>query len=48
MGGSDCAPNDIAFVDMNRTTYTIMSATAQTKVIADSATCADVRAALPM
>jgi hypothetical protein len=48
MGGSDCMPSDVAFVDMNRTSYTIMGATAQTKVIPDTATCADVRAALPM
>ena len=32
----------------NRTIYQIISATAQTKIVAETATCADVRAALPM
>jgi hypothetical protein len=48
MGGSDCAPGDINFIDQNRTIYEIAGATAQTKIVADTATCADVRAALPM
>jgi hypothetical protein len=48
MGGSDCVPGDVSFIDSNRTTYTIVSATAETKVVADTVTCADVRAALPM
>ena len=48
MGGNDCMPTEINFIDTNRTIYAITSATAQTKVVADTATCADVRAALPM
>ena len=48
MGASDCMPNDVSFIDNNRTIYDITSATAETKVVADTATCADVRAALPM
>ena len=48
MGGSDCLPDNIKFIDMNRTIYEITGATAQTKVVADTATCAEVRAALPM
>ena len=48
MGASDCMPNDVNFIDTNRTIYDITSATAETKVMPDTATCADVRAALPM
>jgi hypothetical protein len=48
MGASDCMPADINFIDTNRAIYEITGATAQTKVVADTATCADVRAALPM
>jgi len=48
MGGVDCMPNDVNFIDQNRTIYEITGATAQTKIIAETATCADVRAALPM
>jgi hypothetical protein len=48
MGGSGCMPTEVNFIDQQRTIYTINSATAQTKIIADGATCADVRAALPM
>jgi hypothetical protein len=48
MGGADCTSNEINFVDTNRTIYEVTSATAETQVIADTATCADVRAALPM
>ena len=48
MGGADCVAEQIGFVDMNRTIYQVTSATAQTKLVADTATCADVRAALPM
>ena len=37
MGGSDCMPNDeVTFIDNNRTIYAITSATAQTKVVADT------------
>jgi hypothetical protein len=48
MGGADCTSNEINFVDTNRTIYEVTSATAQTKEVAETATCADVRAALPM
>ena len=48
MGGADCTSNEINFIDANRTIYEVVSATAATKVVADTATCADVRAALPM
>jgi hypothetical protein len=48
MGGSACSPTEVNFIDMNRTIYELVSATAQTKIIAETATCADVRAALPM
>jgi len=48
MGRDDCMPAEISFIDMNRAIYAITSATAQTKIVADTATCGDVRAALPM
>jgi hypothetical protein len=48
MGGSDCMPAEANFVDSNRAIYTITGATAQSRIVADTATCADVRAALPM
>jgi hypothetical protein len=48
LGGNDCTPSDITFIDQNRTIYEITGATAETKIIAETATCADVRAALPM
>jgi hypothetical protein len=48
MGGSDCMPTEVSFIDTNRTLYEITSATAETKTVAETATCADVRAALPM
>jgi hypothetical protein len=48
MGGSDCSPDAVEFVDDNRTIYEVAGATARTKVVAETATCADVRAALPM
>jgi hypothetical protein len=47
-GGDDCSPGETNFIDTNRTIYEIVSATAQTKIIAETATCADVRAALPL
>ena len=48
MGGDDCSPTEVNFIDQNRTIYEIVSATAETKIVAETATCADVRAALPM
>jgi hypothetical protein len=47
-GGDDCSSSAINFIDQNRTIYEVVSATAQTKIVAETATCADVRAALPM
>ena len=47
-GGDDCMPSEINFVDQNRMIYEVTGATAQTKIVAETATCADVRAALPM
>jgi hypothetical protein len=43
----DCQPGDIGFVDKNRTIYEVKSATFTAKKIAEGATCADVRTALP-
>ncbi len=48
MGADPCMPAEVNFIDQNRAIYDITGATAQTKVVAESATCADVRAALPM
>jgi hypothetical protein len=47
-GGSDCSATEVNFIDTNRTIYDITGATAETMVVAETATCADVRAALPM
>jgi hypothetical protein len=47
-GGNACSPAEVKFIDDNRTIYSVTGATAQTKVVANGATCADVRAALPM
>ena len=47
-GGDDCMPGEVNFVDQNRTIYEVTGATAQTKIVAETSTCADVRAALPM
>ena len=46
-GGNDCMATEINFIDQNRTIYAITGATAETKVVPETATCADVRAALP-
>ncbi len=46
-GGGDCAPADSKFVDDNRTVYKVTGATFEAKTVSDTATCADVRAALP-
>lgn len=46
-GGGECTTTEANFVDDNRTIYTVGSATFTTKVVSDTATCADVRAALP-
>jgi hypothetical protein len=47
-GGDECMPSEIDFIDTNRTKFQVMSATIKTKIVADGATCADVRTALPM
>jgi hypothetical protein len=47
-GGGDCDASQIKFIDDNRTVYTVSSATIKTKIVPDSATCTDVRAALPL
>jgi hypothetical protein len=46
--GQDCAANQADFVDSSRTIHKIGGGTFTAKVIADGASCADVRAALPM
>lgn len=47
-GGGACSSSEVQFIDDNRTIYAVTSATIATKIVADGATCADVRAALPM
>jgi hypothetical protein len=46
-GGDECKPAQSDFVDQNRMRYAVSSATYEAKVVADDATCAEVRAALP-
>jgi hypothetical protein len=46
-GGDDCDAKQSDFVDQNRMRYAASSATYEAKVVPDSASCADVRAALP-
>ena len=46
--GASCDDTQTNFVDANRTIYEVTSATFTSKVLDDSATCADVRAALPL
>ncbi|HVT07886.1 MAG TPA: hypothetical protein VHO67_10530, partial [Polyangia bacterium] len=47
-GGAECSPAEVKFIDDNRTVYTVTSAATSALVIAEGATCADVRAALSM
>jgi hypothetical protein len=47
-GGGACSSTEVKFIDDNRTIYSVTSATITTKIVADGASCADVRAALPM
>ena len=47
-GGDECTDAEAKFVDDNRTVYEVTSATFRSTIISDSATCADVRAALPV
>jgi hypothetical protein len=46
--GNDCTAGQIDFVDQSRTLYKITGATFVAKKIADNASCADARTALPM
>jgi hypothetical protein len=46
-GGGECNKGQTDFVDGNRMKYVVKSATFRAKKVADGATCADVRAALP-
>jgi hypothetical protein len=47
VGGADCSASQAKFLDDNRTVYVIAGGTYVAKMVADNATCADVRAALP-
>jgi hypothetical protein len=47
-GGAMCTPAQVDFIDQSRTNYTITGGTFTSKQVPDAATCADVRAALPM
>jgi hypothetical protein len=47
-GGGACSSSEVSFIDNNRAIYQVTGATAETKIVAETATCADVRAALPM
>jgi len=46
-GGAACAPADVMFLDDNRPIYTVVSATVKAKIMADTVTCAAIRAAFP-
>jgi hypothetical protein len=46
-GGAECNENQADFVDQNRMRYMVTSAVYEAKVVAEDASCADVRAALP-
>jgi hypothetical protein len=46
--GGDCSAGQIDFVDQSRTLYKVTGATFTAKKVADSATCADARTALPL
>jgi hypothetical protein len=47
-GGAECTAMQVDFVEQSRTLYKPGAATFQSKKVADGASCADVRAALPM
>jgi hypothetical protein len=47
-GGADCTSAQSNFVDQNRTIYEAGTSTIELKAVPATATCADVRAALPM
>jgi hypothetical protein len=46
-GAEECDADQTDFVDQNRMVYVASSASYEAKVVADDASCADVRAALP-
>jgi hypothetical protein len=46
--GAECTPDQIDFVDQARTIYRVNGATFTAKQVPETATCADVRTALPM
>jgi hypothetical protein len=47
-GKGECTSTQADFLDTNRTVFEVQSATIETKIVPEAATCADVRAALPM
>ena len=47
-GGGPCTATQTEFVDANRVIYTVESATYEMTAVPSGATCADVRAALPL
>jgi hypothetical protein len=46
-GGGECTAAQAKFLDDNRTLFTVTGGTYVAKIVPDTATCADVRAALP-
>lgn len=46
-GAAECSANQSDFVDENRMRYMVTSATYEAKTVANDASCADIRAALP-
>jgi hypothetical protein len=47
LGGGECTAAQTKFLDDNRTAFTVTGGTYVAKIVPDTATCADVRAALP-
>jgi hypothetical protein len=47
-GAAECNPTQADFIDQTRTVYQATAASFKSKKVADGATCADVRAALPL
>jgi hypothetical protein len=45
--GGDCDAAQAEFIDTNRTIFEVVDASYTSKIVDDSATCADIRAALP-
>jgi hypothetical protein len=46
-GGAECTAAEAKFLDDNRTAFTVTGGTYVAKIVADTATCSDVRTALP-